>query len=125
MLLGDTNLRSVSQSVLEEARNDDGLRWLPRSGLAIVKQGDPAAFPSMAATFFSKTRKHSDSLTFALFDRGQRIVSDTGNFENDPGPFRDYARSAPAHSVLTVDGGGPSASCAPIWERPQGSRPRV
>ena len=104
VLLGDTNRRRVGEAVLNRARNAEGLLFLPRSGLAVVRRQEPAAYLSTAATFFSGVHKHSDELTFDLFDRGQRIVSDSGNFTKDRGSFREFSRSPAAHSVLTVDG---------------------
>ena len=104
VLLGDTNQRPIGDAVLNRSRSAEGLLWLPRSGLAVVRQQQPPAYLSTAATFFSGVHKHSDELTFDLYDRGHRIVSDSGNYAKDPGLWRDFSRSAAAHSVLTVDG---------------------
>ncbi len=104
VLLGDTHQRPVGEAVLNRAGKAEGLLWLPRSGLAVVRRQEPAAYLSTAATFFSGVHKHSDELTFDLYDRGHRIVSDSGTYAKDPGRWRDFSRSAEAHSVLTVDG---------------------
>jgi Heparinase II/III-like protein len=103
ILLGNSNFTKVGDDLVEEASNDQGMRILPRSGLAFVKQQDPAAYLSVAATFFSDIHKHSDDLTFDLFEQGHRIVSDSGLFSKDPGPWYAFSRSSRAHSVLTVD----------------------
>jgi len=104
VLLGDTNRLSVPFHVRDRATELDGMLWLPESGLAVAKDLDAGAYLSTAATFFSSVHKQSDELTFDLYDRGVRIVSDTGHFSNDPGRWRKFGRSAQAHSVLTVDG---------------------
>ena len=104
VLLGDTNQRPIGDAVLNRAHSAEGLLWLPKSGLAVVRRQQPPAYLSTAATFFSGVHKHSDELTFDLYDRGHRIVSDSGNYAKDPGRWRDFSRSAAAHSVLTVDG---------------------
>ncbi|MGI9557931.1 MAG: heparinase II/III domain-containing protein, partial [Solirubrobacterales bacterium] len=103
-LLGDTNRLQVPVPVRDRAEGLDGMLFLPRSGLAVAKDQEAGGYLSTAATFFSSVHKHSDELTFDLFDRGRRIVSDTGNFSNDPGVWRRFGRLARAHSVLTVDG---------------------
>ncbi len=103
ILLGNSNFTKVGDDLIEEASNDEGMRILPQSGLAFVKRQEPPAYLSVAATFFSEIHKHSDDLTFDLFDQGHRIVSDTGLYSKDPGPWYAFSRSSRAHSVLTVD----------------------
>ena len=79
-----------------------GLKTLPQSGLAFVRRNHQ--YLSFLANFHSSTHKHSDELSFDLFEDDTRLISDTGLFTKDPGPRYDFAQSAPAHSVLTVDG---------------------
>jgi hypothetical protein len=74
---------------------------LAKSGLAVVKE--PGSFLSVDAGFHERAHKHSDELSFDLFDRGHRVVSDTGMYQKDPGKIRNFVRSARAHSTLTVD----------------------
>ena len=108
VLLGDSNLGDdlvwPGGSARDLGSRERGLLWLPRSGLAAVKRPSPAAHLAVAATFFRGIHKHSDELTFDLYDRGRRIVADSGLYDNDPGPWRAFSRSSAAHSVLTVDG---------------------
>jgi hypothetical protein len=73
----------------------------PRSGLAFVNH--QRTYLAFLATFHSSIHKHSDDLSFDLFDQERRIVADTGMFHKDGDRFRVFQESAPAHSVLTVD----------------------
>lgn len=79
-----------------------GLKTLPESGLAFVRRKHQ--YLSFLANFHSSTHKHSDELSFDLFEKDTRLISDTGLFTKDPGPRYDFAQSAIAHNVLTVDG---------------------
>jgi hypothetical protein len=75
---------------------------LPRSGLAVVNHR--RTYLAFLATFHSSIHKHSDDLSFDLYDQERRIVADTGLYHKDPDRYVDFQESAPAHSVLTVDG---------------------
>lgn len=102
VLLGSSNYKELEPEVEAAAADDDGMLWLRRSGLAIVKK--PGAFLSMAATFFNGSHKHSDDLSFDLYDQGRRIVTDSGLYDKDPGRWSRFGASAEAHTTLTVDG---------------------
>lgn len=101
--LGDSNRDPPDAEVNDAASDDQGLAWLPGTGLAILKED--GAFLSFAATFHSGVHKHSDDLSFDLFDAGRELVSDTGVYDKDKGAWFRFSKSARAHSVLTVDGG--------------------
>jgi len=102
VLLGSSNVRPVETEVTDAAADDDGMLWLQRSGLAVIKR--PGAFLSLAATFFNGSHKHSDDLSFDLYDTGRRILTDSGLYDKDPGPWSRFGASAQAHTTLTVDG---------------------
>lgn len=102
VLLGSSNVRPVDSEVADAAADDDGMLWLRRSGLAVIKR--PGAFLSLAATFFNGSHKHSDELSFDLYDAGRRILTDSGLYDKDPGPWSRFGASAQAHTTLTVDG---------------------
>jgi hypothetical protein len=99
---GDSDLNSLPASARHTAATERGMLVLPRSGYAFVKE--PGAYLSVDASFHNTSHKHADELSFDLYDRGHRIVSDTGLYAKDPGPAFNFAHSARAHSVLTVDG---------------------
>jgi hypothetical protein len=99
---GDSDLNRLPASARRTAAADRGMLVLRRSGYAFVKE--PGAYLSVEASFHNTSHKHADDLSFDLYDRGHRIVSDTGLYSKDPGPAFDFAHSAKAHSVLTVDG---------------------
>lgn len=102
--IGDSAAMHAPAEIQRRAERDRGMLRLLRSGLVVAKE--PGAFLSTQATFFSHAHKHSDELSFDLFDRGHRIVSDTGLYDKDSGRYYRFARSARAHSTLTVDGRG-------------------
>jgi hypothetical protein len=58
----------------------------------------------VSASFHTWHHKHADDGSFELYDRNQRVVADTGIYDNTIGRYQRFARSAAAHSVLTVDG---------------------
>jgi Heparinase II/III-like protein/Heparinase II/III N-terminus len=76
------------------------------AGLYFVRGGgaDDGSYLAVADGFHNLTHKHADELSFDLFDRGEPIVTDTGLYDKDPGPARDFTVSSAAHSTLTVDG---------------------
>lgn len=108
---GDTDLREARREAELAAADDDGLMVYPESGYAIVKDRATGSYLAVTAGFHSYrgkrvgiSHKQADDLGFELFERGRRIVSDTGQYDKEDSPFREFARSSQAHSVLTVDG---------------------
>lgn len=47
---------------------------------------------------------HADIFTYEFDVAGERLVVDTGVYEYEEGPMRDYVRSTAAHNTVTVDG---------------------
>ena len=99
---GDSDLKQVPRYADRKARSDRGILDLQRSGLAIAKA--PGAYLATMASYFSDKHKHADALTFDLFDRGRRLITDTGLYSKDKGDQFAFAHATRAHSVLTVDG---------------------
>ncbi len=106
VLSGDSNLKSVTPEELASSQAGQGLRWLPKTGLAFVRRQDPAAYLQVMASFHSTTHHHADDLSFDLFDSGRRIVSDTGLYHKDLDRFQSFQESPQAHSVLWAAPGG-------------------
>lgn len=100
--LGDSDLKPAPKVAQVRARDDQGILELDDSGLAIVKSED--AFLAVMSSYFSDAHKHSDNLTFDLFDSGRRLITDTGLYHKDKDENFAFAHSERAHSVLTVDG---------------------
>ena len=87
--------------------SDLGLHPALGAGFAFVRaQGPDGGLGYLAVTdgFHNTTHKHADELSFELFDAGHSVVTDTGLYDKDPGPARDFVVSNRAHSTLTVDG---------------------
>jgi hypothetical protein len=103
---GDSNLEPVPDWALDAATGASGLRAYLGAGFAFVRaagaDGD-AGYLAVTAGFHNHTHKHADELSFELYDQGTSVVTDTGLYDKDPGPVRDFVVSNRAHSVLTVD----------------------
>ncbi len=99
---GDSDLKQLPKFAQVRAANDSGVLELDESGLAIVKS--EGGFLAVMASYFSDAHKHSDALTFDLFDRRRRLITDTGLYHKDKDENFAFAHSERAHSVLTVDG---------------------
>jgi hypothetical protein len=86
---------------------EEGLLTALDAGFAIVRAPGPEGemgYLAVTDGFHNLTHKHADELSFELFDEGTDIVTDTGLYDKDPGPIRDFVVSNRAHSTLTVDG---------------------
>jgi len=105
VLLGDSNLKATPPEAARAARNDKGMLFLRRSGIAVVKRPQPdPAYLMFAATFQNGTHNQADADTIDLFDRGQRILGDSGLYDKDQDPWQVFSRSSFSHSVMTIDG---------------------
>jgi hypothetical protein len=99
---GDSQQRRAPDEYREAAFDQDGIFALPRSGYAFVREG--SSYLALASSFHNSTHKHADELSFDLYDRGHRIVSDTGFFHKDPGRWFRYTHGSTAHSTVTLNG---------------------
>jgi hypothetical protein len=105
VLLGDSNLKATPREAARAGRGDDGMLFLRRSGIAVVKRPAPnPAYLMFAATFQNGTHNQADADTIDLYDRGQRILSDSGLYDKDEDPWQEFSRSSFSHSVMTIDG---------------------
>lgn len=107
--LGDTGVDRAPPWAIAQARRQRGLGPTTRSGFGIVRDG--GGYLSVSAGFHDYGHKQADELTFELFDRGRRIVTDTGRYgarrskkKADLAAQWDFANSSQAHSTLVVDG---------------------
>ncbi len=103
---GDSDQEKVPDWAAAET-DEAGLHTAPDAGFAFVRAPEPdGGYGYLAVTsgFHNTTHKHADELSFELYDHGERIVSDTGLYDKDPGPVRDFVVSNRAHSTVTVDG---------------------
>lgn len=99
---GDSHRIAPQPDVVLDAPPPNGLATFERTGYGVARDGD--SLLAVTSQFHSRVHKQRDDGTFAWFERGVRIISDTGRYGYYPGePGRDYALSTRAHSVLTVD----------------------
>jgi len=78
------------------------------SGYAVVRSAWKTA-PEMASMLFltaayhSKSHKHRDCLSFDWFDKGERIVCDSGKYGYRSDRYRNYFLSARAHNSVEIE----------------------
>lgn len=84
------------------SKDQQGMRVLSKSGIAFVKT--KKSYLSLLSNYHSEIHRHSDDLSFDLYESGHRVVSDTGIPDKDFGTPYLYAISNSAHSVVQVDG---------------------
>lgn len=101
---GDSYQEKADRFAQAINRTQRGMRLLRGSGVAFVKPRKKTNYLSLLANYHSEIHRHSDDLSFDLYDGGHRIVSDSGIPDKDFGTPYLYAASSPAHSVVTVDG---------------------
>ena len=102
--IGDTFLVPPIPQVGATAYSQNGL-WVARhAGYAAVKDQATGGYLVVSASFHTWHHKHADDGSFELYDRNQRVVADTGEYDNTKARYQRFERSAAAHSVLTVDG---------------------
>jgi hypothetical protein len=84
------------------SRDQEGIRVLSQSGIAFVRT--KKSYLSLLSNYHSEIHRHSDDLSFDLYEDGSRVISDTGIPDKDFGTPYLYAISNSAHSVVQVDG---------------------
>jgi Heparinase II/III-like protein/Heparinase II/III N-terminus len=100
--LGDTGRAGAPQWARLQAGRLRGLAPTLRSGFGIVRV--PGSYLSVTNALWNFGHSQSDQLTFELWDRGRRIVADTGRFSGPRNSKAEgFTKSAHAHSVLVVD----------------------
>ena len=99
---GDSQQRRAPDEYRELSQTQSGIFALPRSGYAFVREG--SSYLALTSSFHNSTHKHADELSFDLYDRGHRIVSDTGFFHKDPGRWFRFTHGSSAHSTVTLNG---------------------
>ncbi len=103
---GDTSLDKPQAEVRTLASSQSGLWAAPASGYAVVKDQAAGGWLAIASSYHSGVHKHSDELSFELYERGVRVVQDTGQYHKDRDDYFNFQRSPSAHSTLVVDGQG-------------------
>ena len=99
---GDSYQDKADRFAQRISREQTGIRVLSKSGFAAVKK--KKSYLSLLSGYHSPIHRHSDDLSFDLYESGHRIVSDTGIPDKDFGTPYLYAISTAAHSVVQVDG---------------------
>lgn len=100
---GDTNRSKPQEEVRAEASTQSGLWVAPRSGYAVVKELGAGGWLAIASSYHSGVHKHSDELTFELYESGARVVQETGQYHKDRDDYFRFQRSQSAHSTMVID----------------------
>lgn len=90
-------------------RVQEALRTLAASGYYVVSNGADALVVDCGelGPAYQCGHGHADTLAYELMLGGRLVVSDAGVFGYDDDERRRYARSAAAHSTITIDGAEP------------------
>lgn len=101
--IGDTTAGAEPDPPAQEAiAGCSGLRTFRRSGYAMVRNGGSYLF--VTAGFHSPAHKHSDDLSYCLYEDGRLLVGDAGNAGYDyEGAARQFCVSPGAHSGIGID----------------------
>jgi heparinase II/III-like protein len=101
--IGDTSAGAEPDPPAEEAiAACSGLRTFRRSGYAMVRNDGSYLF--VTAAFHSPAHKHSDDLSYCLYEEGRLLVGDAGNAGYDyQGAARQFCVSPAAHSGIGID----------------------
>jgi hypothetical protein len=102
-MIGDTTAGAQPDPPAQEAiAGCSGLRTFQRSGYAMVRDGESYLF--VTAAFHSPAHKHSDDLSYCLYEEGRLLVGDAGNAGYDyEGAARQFCVSPAAHSGIGID----------------------
>jgi hypothetical protein len=101
--IGDTSAGAMPDPpVREKVDRCSGLRAFPRSGYAMVRERGSYLF--VTAGFHSPAHKHSDDLSYCLYEEGRLLIGDSGNAGYDyRGAARQFCVSPGAHSGIGID----------------------
>jgi hypothetical protein len=101
--IGDTSAGAKPDPPAQEAiAGCSGLRTFPRSGYAMVRNG--GSYLYVTAAHHSPAHKHSDDLSYCLYEEGRLLVGDAGNAGYDyEGAARQFCVSPAAHSGIGID----------------------
>ncbi len=99
---GDSYQDKADRFAQRISREQRGMRYLAKSGMAFVKKRK--SYLALLSNYHSPIHRHSDDLSFDLYENGHRVLADTGIPDKDFGSPYLFAISAPAHSVVQVDG---------------------
>ena len=85
------------------------LRHVKDVGYIIVRSDwaipvEAASMMFVRGGFFSKTHRHADDFSFEWFERGRKILSDSGKHGYTRDKWEDYFDSTRAHNTIEVDG---------------------
>jgi hypothetical protein len=101
--IGDTSAGAKPDPPAQEkVAGTTGLRVFRRSGYAMVRDGDSYLF--VTAAFHSSGHKHSDDLSYCLYEGGRLLVGDSANPGYDyESAARQFCVSPAAHSGIGID----------------------
>lgn len=87
---------------------DAGVKTIqkPQTGYYVIREGSDMMIIDCGPVGpdYQPGHAHADTLSFELAVDGRRVIVDSGVYDYEPGPRRQYARSTNAHNTLSIDG---------------------
>jgi hypothetical protein len=85
------------------------LRHFEEVGYIVVRSDwatsvEDASMMFVQGGFFNRTHRHADDLSFEWFERGRKILSDSGKYGYTRDKWEDYFESTRAHNTVEADG---------------------
>ncbi|SFJ97727.1 Heparinase II/III N-terminus [Desulfomicrobium apsheronum] len=82
---------------------------ISHSGYSVVRSGwgecpEISSMLFFTGAYHSKSHKHRDCLSFDWFDRGARIICDSGKYGYKSDVYRNYFLSTRAHNSVEIEG---------------------
>ena len=89
---------------MAQAPFPSGSRYFPESGYLVQRTADSFFILDVGYVCpdYLPAHAHADLFTYELHVKGQRIVVDSGVYEYQAGPWREYFRSTAAHNTVEV-----------------------
>jgi uncharacterized heparinase superfamily protein len=105
-LLGAVSARKIASPIEEP----EAATMLPYSGVFVFRSPKVAAVVDGGELGppFLLAHAHCDTTSFELWLDGHPVLTDSGVYEYQVGPWRQYFRSATAHNVVTIEDRDPS-----------------
>lgn len=98
---GHTDMTEAPDFALSTASGLEGLSPTRTAGYAIVRKNNH--WLGVTDGFHNTKHKTADEMSIDLYDRGHRLLADTGRFSFDRVPQREFAESPKAHSTVVAD----------------------
>ena len=98
VLLGYAESLLNKKPIVKQAFHESGYYLFQDENIYLAVDGGPVGPPYLMA------HAHADIFSYVLSVKGIPVIIDTGVYEYQAGPMRDYVRSTRAHNTIAIDG---------------------